>query len=200
MRGFLVVALSGLVLNGCVALPPAITLATLALDVGSYAVSGKTVTDHGLSAVMQKDCAVIKVLDEGQFCEEDLNYQQANAVLEPLTAEQVAAYGGAIARPQVVVAYTPSLTERMANRDFGERDSKGYGSSQRWQVWGDPKQDPSLDDASFIASDFGDTPSLGASYSLEKRQSAAYGQLVSPPNVEPLSFEGRGLMGAVTFR
>ncbi|MEM7172273.1 MAG: hypothetical protein AAF530_19045 [Pseudomonadota bacterium] len=71
--------------SGCV-LPPAISVATLALDVGSFAVSGKTMTDHGISLVAQEDCALTRVL-EGEICEAYLEYEVAGDVLTPLPAE-----------------------------------------------------------------------------------------------------------------
>lgn len=72
-------------LSGC-ALPPAISIASLVLDIGSFAISGKTVTDHGISLVAQEDCAMIKVL-EGQLCEAYPEYDDVSvATLEPLPA------------------------------------------------------------------------------------------------------------------
>lgn len=75
----------GLGLSGC-ALPPALAIASLVLDVGSFALSGKTATDHGISIVAQEDCALLKIL-EGKICEaypedEDI----AVATLQPLPA------------------------------------------------------------------------------------------------------------------
>jgi hypothetical protein len=39
----------------------------MALDFASYGATGKTVTDHGLSMVLQQDCALLRGL-EGQVC------------------------------------------------------------------------------------------------------------------------------------
>ncbi|MCH8926429.1 MAG: hypothetical protein IH924_09910 [Proteobacteria bacterium] len=39
----------------------------MALDFASYGATGKTVADHGLSAVLQKDCALLRGL-KGQVC------------------------------------------------------------------------------------------------------------------------------------
>ncbi len=63
---WLSLAVLGIVLSGC-ALPPVITLASLVADVASYAATGKTVTDHGISLVLQKDCALLRGL-EGPVC------------------------------------------------------------------------------------------------------------------------------------
>ena len=53
-------------LSGC-GIPPIISVASLALDFASYGSTGKTVTDHGLSAVLQKDCVLLRGL-KGQVC------------------------------------------------------------------------------------------------------------------------------------
>ncbi len=65
MRWLLLAALAAS-LSGC-AIPPIISVASLALDFASYGSTGKTVADHGLSAVLQKDCALLRGL-EGQVC------------------------------------------------------------------------------------------------------------------------------------
>ncbi len=51
-------------LSGCLALPPAIQLASLAIDGISYMQTGKSVSDHALSAVTNKDCAMLRALDD----------------------------------------------------------------------------------------------------------------------------------------
>jgi hypothetical protein len=57
----------------------------VALDIGSFAISGKTVTDHGISAVAQEDCALLRVFDGG-VCRpyEDYEDDVSLAALEPL--------------------------------------------------------------------------------------------------------------------
>ena len=50
-------------LTGCI-LPPAITYVTMALDGVSYVATGKSVGDHALSAAVEKDCAVWRVVSE----------------------------------------------------------------------------------------------------------------------------------------
>lgn len=72
-----------LLLGGC-ALPPAVAIASYVIDVGSFVATGKTATDHGISAIAQEDCAIMRVF-EGQICRDDPDYQLADAgVLEPL--------------------------------------------------------------------------------------------------------------------
>ena len=56
-------------LSGCiVALPPAIQLASLALDGVSYAATGKSVTDHAISGITAQDCAMARVLKGNDIC------------------------------------------------------------------------------------------------------------------------------------
>ena len=50
-------------LTGCV-LPPVISYASMALDGVSYVATGKSVSDHALSAAVKKDCAVWRVVSE----------------------------------------------------------------------------------------------------------------------------------------
>ena len=59
-----------LFLAGC-ALPPAITVASLALSGASYATTGKSTTDHAISAVVGEDCALHRVVDEEGMCDPD---------------------------------------------------------------------------------------------------------------------------------
>lgn len=66
--GWLGVASVAGMLSGC-ALPPAVTIASLALDVASYVETGKTVMDHGISFVLRMDCGLLRVFD-GPICTE----------------------------------------------------------------------------------------------------------------------------------
>ncbi len=60
-----------ILLSGC-ALPPIVTVASIAVDVASYGATGKTVSDHGLSFVMQQDCAMLRVFEnEKPVCVEE---------------------------------------------------------------------------------------------------------------------------------
>lgn len=60
--------LSATALGGCGLVPPAISIASFAADALSYAVSGKSVSDHGLSMVMQEDCAVLNFVKGEAIC------------------------------------------------------------------------------------------------------------------------------------
>lgn len=74
-------------LGGC-ALPPALVIASYALDVTSFIATGKTPTDHGISLLAQRDCALMRIF-EGSICApEEEDYQLADSgVLVPLGPE-----------------------------------------------------------------------------------------------------------------
>jgi hypothetical protein len=80
-------------LSGC-ALPAAFTAASMAIDTGSYMMSGKTLTDHGLSLAMSEDCSMVRLLDEDdEICREEQHYEVADADLTPLPADSDLAIG-----------------------------------------------------------------------------------------------------------
>jgi sporulation related protein len=59
--------LAPILLSGC-AIPPAITIASYVLDGVSYAATGKSVSDHGISAVAGRDCATFRILKGENPC------------------------------------------------------------------------------------------------------------------------------------
>ncbi len=63
---WLVLVAAAMSLSGC-GLPPILTYASTAADILSYITTGKSVTDHGISMVLRKDCALLRVLD-GPIC------------------------------------------------------------------------------------------------------------------------------------
>jgi hypothetical protein len=60
-------AVAVLALAGC-AVPPAVTIASFAVDGVSYASSGKSVQDHALSALAEQDCALWRVTKGNPVC------------------------------------------------------------------------------------------------------------------------------------
>jgi SPOR domain len=58
---------SVLLLSGC-AVPPLLTALSFAADGVSWASTGKSVTDHGISAAMNQDCALWRVVDGRSAC------------------------------------------------------------------------------------------------------------------------------------
>lgn len=59
-----------LFLVGC-ALPPAVTLASFVADGVSYVATGKSTTDHAISAVVGQDCALARVVSGEAVCDPD---------------------------------------------------------------------------------------------------------------------------------
>lgn len=56
-------------LSGCiVTLPPAVQMASFALDGVSYITTGKSVSDHAISTVTAQDCAMTRVLKGDKIC------------------------------------------------------------------------------------------------------------------------------------
>lgn len=72
---------------GACGLPPALSVASWALDGVSYIVTGKSVTDHAISEVAQQDCALLRVVQGRELCD---------------------AYAGDTGNPQIMVAAAPS--------------------------------------------------------------------------------------------
>jgi len=67
--------------SGCiVAMPPAVQAASFALDGLSYAATGKSVTDHAISAMADKDCAIARALNGEQICTTDALMAELNAI------------------------------------------------------------------------------------------------------------------------
>ena len=68
MKRLLVLGTAAVILGGC-ALPVPVQIASWALDGLSYLMTEKTIADHGISVLVQKDCAVLRgLLDDRDFC------------------------------------------------------------------------------------------------------------------------------------
>ena len=91
MKRWLFLAILALPLGGCV-LPPAVSIASLALDIGSFAATGKSATDHVISGIAGEDCRMLGIL-EGEICREEQEFETAVASLEPLRPLPEAAPG-----------------------------------------------------------------------------------------------------------
>jgi hypothetical protein len=70
MRTPIPALLAMLFLSGC-AVPPIVTAASLAATGVSYATTGKSTTDHAISAVAGEDCALLRVASEKPVCDPD---------------------------------------------------------------------------------------------------------------------------------
>ena len=71
MRIAIVLGAAALAVSGCALLPGPVGIALLALDGVSYVVSKKSVADHGISIVMQQDCALWRGVTEDPICYPD---------------------------------------------------------------------------------------------------------------------------------
>ncbi len=66
----MILAACMLLLGGC-ALPVPLQIASWAADGISFVMTKKSLTDHGLSMVAQKDCALLRAVTEGTVCRDD---------------------------------------------------------------------------------------------------------------------------------
>ena len=57
-------------LAGC-AVPPALTIVSLVADGVSYAATGKSTTDHAISAFAGEDCALMRAVQDEAICDPD---------------------------------------------------------------------------------------------------------------------------------
>jgi len=67
MMKFVVLTTTALLLGGC-ALPVPLQIASWALDGISVLTTKKSITDHGISLVAEKDCAIWRGIVEGELC------------------------------------------------------------------------------------------------------------------------------------
>jgi hypothetical protein len=71
-----------LLVNGC-ALPAGVVIASYAADGVSYVATGKSVTDHGLSAATGHDCALLRpLLKQKSICNTDETERGKHVVIE----------------------------------------------------------------------------------------------------------------------
>ncbi|MCW8835794.1 MAG: SH3 domain-containing protein [Rhodospirillales bacterium] len=73
MKKATIAAATCVALSGCAVLPVPFQIAMLAADGISYLESKKSLSDHGLSMVTGKDCAMWRILPEGQPCRDTEN-------------------------------------------------------------------------------------------------------------------------------
>lgn len=67
----LVIVASALMLGGC-ALPVPLQIASWAIDGLVLVTTEKTVADHGVSMLAQRDCAMLRIATEGALCRDDI--------------------------------------------------------------------------------------------------------------------------------
>lgn len=130
MAKALLAAMTVLLLTGCAGIPPAVTIATTAIDGVSWLASGKTMTDHAISEVAGQDCRLIGIVEEGEVCKDRPDYEPAVvATLKPLpeTGTRVAAHSSASGDPMVLpgrLEYLASALEGRGLATSAPRDTK----------------------------------------------------------------------------
>ena len=74
MKKISLVVFITLILSNCSFLPLQMQVASWAIDGVSIIATKKSLSDHGLSIITQKDCALWRGLTEGTVCRESLNF------------------------------------------------------------------------------------------------------------------------------
>ncbi len=80
------ILLAPFLLAGC-ALPPAVTWASLSADGISYIATGKSTTDHAVSAIAHEDCALHRGLKDEAICNPDGDVLISSVGAEPSGAQ-----------------------------------------------------------------------------------------------------------------
>lgn len=120
MRHLAVMAIP-LIVSGC-GIPPAISIASYALDGVALVASGKTIKDHALSAAIGQDCSMFRVVSGEPVCVDYEPSAAAAAALAAMPASEemlaatadgrvirVASAAPASGTPPVMTAAVPSL-------------------------------------------------------------------------------------------
>lgn len=71
------------ILGGCVSLPPAVMVASYMASGVSLAASGKTLTDHAISTVAQRDCATFNLIRGESFCADEIGAVADGSLADP---------------------------------------------------------------------------------------------------------------------
>ncbi len=74
-------------LSGC-GLPPAVAIASYALDGALLAATGKTSNDHALSVALQQDCSMLRVVSGGEICRDHEPTDRAARALAVMEASE----------------------------------------------------------------------------------------------------------------
>lgn len=102
-----VFALTATALGGC-ALPGAVVVAGYAADGASYLLTGKSATDHALSAAVDRDCALLRVTMNEPVCREsEKNRREEREARDAAMTAYVAA-ADEVAPGQVVLTDPPA--------------------------------------------------------------------------------------------
>ena len=120
--------LAPVLLSGC-AIPPAVSIASYVLDGVSYAATGKSVSDHGISAAAGRDCAMFRILKGQNPCRGEPTEIRDPAPIDagqqatlPTGEPAPAAAGTSTESP--AVAAVPATTPRQRYLVLGSYDTR----------------------------------------------------------------------------
>ncbi len=99
-----------LLLGGC-ALPLPLQIASWVVDGASYIATDKSITDHGISMVMNRDCSLLRIISRGEICSDE-DYIGFAAIFRDSNGVRVAAPVAATAP-----ATNNNITEVASNDD-----------------------------------------------------------------------------------
>ncbi len=125
---FLVV-LAPILLSGC-GIPPAISIASYVLDGVSYAATGKSISDHGISAATGRDCATWRLIKGENPCKGDPTERKDPAPVEEgqqatlPTGEPAPMVASASPGSVPTVAAVPAAPPRQRYLVLGSYDSR----------------------------------------------------------------------------
>jgi hypothetical protein len=106
-------------LSGCGA-PPALVIASYAADGASYIATGKSVTDHGISAATGRDCALWRTIKGNPVCADEPEPRGQPA---PVQVGQAATQPATALRHYLVVG-------SFANQANAERFATGFDGAK----------------------------------------------------------------------
>lgn len=126
--GLLMLALG---FSGCAPLPAAYMVAVQAVDGVSYVATGKSSTDHLLSAVLDEDCALLRLVSDEPVCKgsKDGVVRVAGLAVEPVSGDP--AGGAAPGERNVEVAARPTTPADSSELTFVPADAALTGT-ERW--------------------------------------------------------------------
>src|SRR5215472_243032 len=121
--------LAPILLGGC-AIPPALSIASYVLDGVSYAATGTSVSDHGISAAAGRDCAMWRLIKGQNPCKGDPTERKEPAPVEAgqqatlPTGEPAPIVASAAPESASVVATTPAPPPRERYLVLGSYDDR----------------------------------------------------------------------------
>ncbi|MHA1570281.1 MAG: hypothetical protein ACTSWM_00570 [Alphaproteobacteria bacterium] len=108
-----------MLLAGC-GLPPAVIVASYAVDGISYVASGKSLTDHALSVLAQRDCALHRVITEADLCRDDVASSDQVTVVAALPPDEDGVDGSLDLAPKRLQPRWGPITASLPATDAGE--------------------------------------------------------------------------------